>query len=65
MLATGDLATIEQCTCGSIHVTIGAVTLRLSADALALLAAATTEAARTVMLDRALRPHDVHRGAAA
>jgi hypothetical protein len=54
MLATGDFAAVEQCSCGSVHVTIGAVTLRLQASAIAPLAAALSEAARTLTFEQAL-----------
>jgi hypothetical protein len=37
------LGSVEQCSCGSIHVTIGAVTLRLAACALPTLAELLTE----------------------
>ncbi|HET9625662.1 MAG TPA: hypothetical protein VFP84_30060 [Kofleriaceae bacterium] len=54
MLAAGDFAAVEQCSCGSVHVTIGAVTLRLQASAIAPLAAALGEAARTLTFEQAL-----------
>ncbi len=54
ILAAGDFAAIEQCSCGSVHVTIGAVTLRLAASAIAPLAATLGEAARTLTFDQAL-----------
>jgi hypothetical protein len=59
-LAIGELSVIEQCSCGSVHVTIGAVTLRLAASAIAPLAAAMNEAARTLVLEQALRQHAAH-----
>jgi hypothetical protein len=52
MLAAGDYMVVEQCTCGSVHVTIGAVTLRLAESALPSLAGTLTEAARSVAFDR-------------
>ena len=55
VLATGDFTLVEECTCGSIHLTIGAVTLRLTADALPALASVVGEAARTFVLANALR----------
>ena len=61
-LAAGDFAVIEQCSCGSVHVTIGAVTLRLAASAIAPLAATLDDAARTLVLDQALRSSDLHDG---
>jgi hypothetical protein len=39
------LGSVEQCSCGSIHVTIGAVTLRVAACALPALAELLTEGA--------------------
>jgi len=55
VLATGDFALVEECSCGSVHLTIGAVTLRLAADALPVLASVIGEAARTFVLANALR----------
>jgi hypothetical protein len=54
VLAQGDFAAIEQCACGSVHLTIGAITLRLSASAIAPLAATLGEAARTLTFEQAL-----------
>jgi hypothetical protein len=45
-LASSGFAVIEECSCGSIHLTIGAVTLRLPPSALQPLAAALGQAAR-------------------
>ena len=45
-LATGDLARIEQCSCGAIHLTIGAATLRLSPAAFPSVAATIADATR-------------------
>ena len=50
LIAAGELALVEQCLCGSIHVTIGAVTLRLAAAAIPALAATLDEAARALVL---------------
>lgn len=54
-LAAGDFALVERCNCGAVHVTIGAVTLRLAASAIGplaeTLAAAAIEQARTVRPD--------------
>lgn len=55
VLASGDFAQIEECSCGSMHLTIGAVTLRLQPDALPALATVIGNAARTFVLDNALR----------
>lgn len=43
-LAVGDFAVVERCSCGSVHLTIGAVTLRLAASAIAPLADTLAEA---------------------
>jgi hypothetical protein len=56
LLAAGDYMLVEQCSCGSVHVTIGAVTLRLASGALPALAATLADAARAVVLCEALTP---------
>ena len=48
-LASGDYVLVEQCSCGSVHVTIGAVTLRLASSAIPAIAATLGEAARAVV----------------
>ncbi len=53
-LSVGEFAVVEQCTCGAVHVTIGAVTLRVSQHTLVPLATTINEAARALTLDRAL-----------
>jgi hypothetical protein len=53
-LATGDFTLVEQCSCGSVHITIGAITMRLSPGALPSLAMVLGEAARTIVLREAL-----------
>ena len=50
VLATNDYMLVEQCTCGSVHVTIGAVTLRLASGAIPSVAATLGEAARALVL---------------
>lgn len=47
-LAAGAFAVVEQCTCGAVHVTIGAVTLRLTASAIAPIGETLAEAARAL-----------------
>lgn len=47
-LAIGDFAAVEQCSCGAVHVTIGAVTLRLTASAIGPLGETLVEAARAL-----------------
>lgn len=55
-IASGDYVLVEQCSCGSVHLTIGAVTLRLAASALPSLAATLGDAARSVVLRGAFAP---------
>lgn len=53
---------VEQCSCGSVHVTIGAVTLRLAGSAIEPIASTLVEAARVLALQEGratLRPHAV------
>ena len=47
-LASGDFSLIEQCSCGSVHVTIGAITLRLAPTALPDLASVLATAAQAL-----------------
>ncbi len=54
VIAAGDYALVEQCSCGSVHVTIGAVTLRLTGSVLPALAATLGDAARALVLRGAL-----------
>ena len=49
-LASGDFSAVELCSCGSTHVTIGAVTLRLAPAAIAELARVLGDAARELAL---------------
>jgi len=49
-LAAGDFASVELCDCGSLHLTIGAVTLRLSPACLSELAAVIDAASRELAL---------------
>ncbi|MBX3156152.1 MAG: hypothetical protein KF773_09145 [Deltaproteobacteria bacterium] len=51
MLASGDITLVEQCSCGSVHVTIGAVTLRLSSAAIPSLASTLASAAAVLTTD--------------
>jgi hypothetical protein len=51
------LGSVEQCSCGSVHVTIGAVTLRLAACALPALAELLTEGS-AALAARALAADD-------
>lgn len=53
-LAAGDHMLVEQCACGAVHLTIGAVTLRLSPAAIPSLAATLGDAARSLVLRDAL-----------
>jgi hypothetical protein len=49
-LAAGDFAVVEICDCGSLHLTIGAVTLRLSPSCLPELASVVGDARRELAL---------------
>jgi hypothetical protein len=62
-LAMGELAVVEQCSCGAVHVTIGAITLRLAPSSIVQIATTMNEAARSLLLDQALSVHEVHGGA--
>lgn len=53
MLAASDCFLVEQCSCGSVHLTIGAVTLRLASSAIPSLAATLGDAARALVLREA------------
>jgi hypothetical protein len=44
-LASGDVAVVEQCSCGAVHVTIGAITMRLPGSAIPPLGDILLEAA--------------------
>jgi hypothetical protein len=55
-LAVGDYMLVEQCSCGSVHLTIGAITLRLSSAAIPALAATLGDAARALVLHEAFTP---------
>lgn len=55
-LAANDYMLVEQCTCGSVHVTIGAVTLRLSSNAIPAIAATLGEASRALVFNHAFAP---------
>lgn len=50
LLAAGEYMLVEQCACGSVHVTIGAVTLRLASGAIPSLATTLGDAARALVL---------------
>lgn len=51
-LVDSDAVTIDQCACGAIHLTIGAVTLRLQPDAFATVASSVAEAAAVLAVRR-------------
>jgi hypothetical protein len=57
-LAAGDFALVEQCSCGAVHLTLGAVTLRLVAGVIPSLAATMEEAARRLLRDQILDAPD-------
>lgn len=50
LLAANEFMAVEQCSCGSVHVTIGAVTLRLASSAIPAVATTLGEAARALVL---------------
>ena len=54
VLAASEYVVVEQCSCGSVHLTIGAVTLRLASSAIPALAATLGDAARALVLRDAL-----------
>jgi hypothetical protein len=60
VLSLGDFASIEECACGSVHLNVGAVTLRLQASAFAAFAAVVEEAARAHLLARVRREAAAH-----
>lgn len=47
-LVDGRLVSVEQCACGTVHLTIGAITMRLQRDAFSEVADALTIAARAL-----------------
>lgn len=55
VLAAGDYMLVEQCSCSAVHVTIGAVTLRLEGSALSSLAMTLQDAALAVVGERLKR----------
>jgi hypothetical protein len=56
MLASSEYMLVEQCSCGSVHVTIGAVTLRLAGNAIPALAKTLGDAARALVFCDAFAP---------
>jgi hypothetical protein len=54
LLAASDCTLVEQCSCGSVHVTIGAITLRLASGAFFELASTLGDAVRALSHPR---PH--------
>ena len=49
-LAAGEFSLVELCDCGALHLTIGAVTMRLAPTMLPVLADVLHEAARELVL---------------
>ena len=47
-LAEGPFCTVEACDCGTLHVSIGAITLRLAPEVAASIQATLREALRSV-----------------
>jgi hypothetical protein len=56
ILSSGDCSSVEQCSCGMVHLTIGGVTMRLSPGAFPQIAATISEAARMMVLRDAFAP---------
>lgn len=58
-LAEGNLATVDQCSCGMLHLHLGAITLRVSPEALRSIFETLGEsiAAQAVLKHEALRPN--------
>lgn len=54
-LAGDDHVQVERCECGTVHLTIGALTLRLRPEALATVASVIGDAARTLAVLEAIR----------
>lgn len=54
LLARGPFAQVERCTCGAVHLTVGAVTLRLAPEALVELAQLVGDAACELAMTDAL-----------
>ncbi|MGE0401995.1 MAG: hypothetical protein AB7T06_35155 [Kofleriaceae bacterium] len=50
VLSAGDCTLVEQCSCGSVHLTIGGVTLRITPAAFPQIAATISDAARMLVL---------------
>ncbi len=48
LVAHGPASQVEECTCGILHVTIGALTVRLQVEVVASLAETLTEAVRRI-----------------
>lgn len=44
MLASGSVASVERCGCGTLHLTLGAMTLRIQEEALFSLCSTVAEA---------------------
>lgn len=56
VLAASDGVAVELCSCGSVHVTIGAITLRFASSAFPSLATTLGEAARALVFCNAFVP---------
>lgn len=60
-LATGEFALVELCSCGTVHVTIGAITLRLHGDALGEVARVLGDGARELSMHELMTMHACRR----
>ena len=63
LVAGGPISQADACTCGILHVTIGALTLRLAAEAVVSLAETLGEAARHIEARESGGPHRCTPGA--
>jgi len=53
LLAHGGFAIVELCNCGAVHLSLGAVTLRLAPEAVGELTTVMADAARALALHEA------------
>ena len=60
VLSSGDCSSVEQCSCGMVHLNIGGVTLRVPPGAFPQIASTISDAARMMVLRDAFAPslHD-------
>ncbi len=63
-LARSGFAIVELCNCGAVHLTLGAVTLRLAPEVMPELAQTVAEAARELALQDAVAEYTAARAEA-